>query len=113
MLTTFPSPEIRSRHPVIPQKPSSPEITRLLTAAVINRRFRELLLQDPARALNEGFQGEYFFLSSREQDLVLSIKAVDLGDYASQVSAGLENSIPASSGAWAPVNQPALMMNAE
>jgi hypothetical protein len=36
------------------------ESSRLLTAAVVNRRFRQMLLADPGRALALGYGGEAF-----------------------------------------------------
>jgi hypothetical protein len=88
-------------------------ISRLLTAAVINQRFRELLLNDPAKALSQGFQGEQFALSWEEQDLILSIQADNLGEFASRISSGLTAGVRKGSGSWLPVNQPALVMDAE
>ena len=114
MLTAIPSPLTPSRPAGRRKsKPSSPVISRLLSAAVVNRNFRELLLSDPSLALAQGFQGESFFLSCQERDLILSIRASDLSDFANQIRSGLEDPIPVSSGTWAPVNQPALVMDAE
>jgi hypothetical protein len=62
------------------------EINRLLTAAVINKRFRALLLNDPARALATGFNGENFRLAKEERERVLAIKAQSLADFANQLT---------------------------
>jgi hypothetical protein len=62
------------------------ELSRLITAAVVNQRFRELLLTNPAKAIAKGFNGEVFYLASEEQDLVLSIRASSLADFAMQLA---------------------------
>jgi hypothetical protein len=58
------------------------ELSRLINAAVVNRGFRRLLLSDPARALAAGYNGEDFSLGMEIVDLVLSIRASDLAEFA-------------------------------
>lgn len=60
-------------------------LNQLLCAATVNSRFREVLLHDPAKALATGYYGQTFALTSEEQDLVLSIRARGLEDFAAQV----------------------------
>jgi hypothetical protein len=79
------------------------EINRLLAAAVVSRQFCNLLLTNPARAIEEGFAGERFNLSNAEQDFILSLHVSSLkefgarlhkyisGHYAPAVSALFEN----------------------
>lgn len=62
------------------------ELSRLLTAAVVNQNFRKLLLDDPAIALASGFNGEPFRLASADKDRVLSINANTLADFAMQLT---------------------------
>lgn len=62
------------------------EISRLLTAAVVNQRFCNLLLSNPASALDSGYNGETFSLASEEKDLILSIQANSLSDFARQLA---------------------------
>jgi len=64
------------------------EISRLLTAAVINRRFCQMLLANPANALAHGYNGEAFPLESEVRDRVLSIRAQNLADFAAQLLNG-------------------------
>jgi hypothetical protein len=59
------------------------EICRLLAAAIVNRAFCQLLLEEPFQALQQGYQGETFLLSSEESDLILSIQAASLTEFAS------------------------------
>ena len=62
------------------------ELSRLLTAAVVNKKFRKLLLDDPAIALASGFNGEPFRLASEDKNRVLSINAQSLADFATQLT---------------------------
>ena len=64
------------------------EISRLLTAAVINHRFCQMLLANPANALAFGYNGEAFLLESDVRDRVLSIRAQNLADFAAQLMNG-------------------------
>ncbi len=64
-----------------PPAPSA-NISRLITAAVINQGFRKLLLSNPEKALITGYNGESFSLNGREKALILSIQATTLADFA-------------------------------
>ncbi|HEY9075438.1 MAG TPA: hypothetical protein VIO61_02765 [Anaerolineaceae bacterium] len=59
---------------------------RLLTAAVVNRQFCSLLLQNPELALRNGYQGEKFNLTHEERTVLLSIHANSLTDLAGQLN---------------------------
>lgn len=61
-------------------------LSRLISAAVVNREFCSLLLADPAGALTTGYNGESFQLPMEEQELVRSIHATSLADFAQQLS---------------------------
>jgi hypothetical protein len=71
-----------------PSNPSSSgsELSRLLTAAVVNRGFCKLLLTNPATALERGYNGESFRLGQDEHELILSIRAKSLADFARQLN---------------------------
>lgn len=69
-------------HFITPTHRINPELNRLLTAAVINRNFCELLLSDPANALANGYNGEYFHLANEEKARLLSIRARSLEEFA-------------------------------
>jgi len=64
------------------------EYSKLITAAVVNERFRKLLLTNPELALSMGYSGESFDLSKEEKKQLTSIKAESLEDFASQLSTG-------------------------
>jgi hypothetical protein len=64
------------------------ELSRLLTAAVVNQKFCKLLLTNPARALDAGYNGEAFRLATDEKDRILSIRANSLADFAMQLAGG-------------------------
>jgi hypothetical protein len=59
-----------------------------MSAAVINQKFCHLLLTNPTKALLDGFMGEKFFLSNDEMELVCSIQATNLKDFAAQLVEG-------------------------
>jgi hypothetical protein len=61
------------------------EINRLLAAAVVSSQFCNLLLTDPARAIEEGFAGERFNLSDDEQDFIFALYAPSLKEFASRL----------------------------
>jgi len=63
-----------------------PEVSRLLTAAVINRGFRSMLLNDPAKAIAGGYHGEQFQMGSAEAYQVTSIHASTLAEFAIQLA---------------------------
>lgn len=62
------------------------ELSRLLTAAVVNQDFCKLLLANPAMALATGYNGEPFDLAADEQELISSIRATTLADFATQLT---------------------------
>jgi hypothetical protein len=61
------------------------EYSRILTAAVINPHFRQLLLSNPGKAIDSGYGGERFHLAREEKTHVASIQATSLADFASQL----------------------------
>ncbi len=63
-----------------------PEYSRILSAAVINQQFRDLLINDPDQAISRGFNGESFDLSTKEKDELSSLKGLSLADFASQLA---------------------------
>ena len=69
--------------PTTPQNDA--EINRLLTAAVVNRRFCRLLLSNPLAALAAGYRGEAFNLNQREVKRISGIRATSLRDFALQL----------------------------
>ncbi len=105
---TTPYRQTRNRDP----HPSG-GISRLLAAAVINQGFRDLLLTHPDQALAEGYHEEEFPLDFNEKNLVISIRADSLSDFALQIISGLEDRTRESSGCWIPNNQNALVLDAE
>jgi hypothetical protein len=66
-------------------KSNGREISRLITAAVINRGFCQMLLDNPKSALASGYKGETFALETEEQDFIFSIQAASLAEFATQL----------------------------
>jgi hypothetical protein len=61
-------------------------LSKLFEAAVINRQFCQLLLNQPETAIRQGYLGNSFDLSLEEQALIVSIRATSLPDLAQQVT---------------------------
>lgn len=62
-------------------------LNQLVCAALINDRFREVLLRDPALALATGYHGQSFSLTPEEQNMVVGIRVQKLEDFAAHVHA--------------------------
>lgn len=62
------------------------EYSRIMTAAVVNERFRKLLLSNPSLALKSGYGGEAFYLESEESERISAIKATSLAEFARQMN---------------------------
>jgi hypothetical protein len=67
------------------------ELSRLVTAAVVNQKFCNLLLASPTAALSAGYNGESFNLTLEERELVVSIRASSLTDFATQLTVNGHN----------------------
>ncbi len=65
------------------------QVARLLAAAVVNRKFRQLLLSNPTQALDIGYQGERFLFTRSERELIFSIRAKSLSELAGQLISSL------------------------
>jgi hypothetical protein len=65
---------------------SAPEISRIISAAVINKRFCVALLADPSSAISQGFFGEPFQLSSEQKNRISRIKENSLEGFAAQLA---------------------------
>jgi len=76
-------------------------LNQLVCAATINARFRETLLNNPAKAIANGYFGQSFALTQEERDLVLGIRAKGLEDFAAQVY----SFVSGSASAMAPIRQ--------
>lgn len=63
----------------------SKEVNRVLSAAIVSKTFREALILDPAQAINKGFMGESFVLTSQDRQMLQAIHAETLEDFASQI----------------------------
>jgi hypothetical protein len=68
------------------------EYSRIMTAAVVNERFRKLLLSNPSLAIKTGYGGEAFNLESEESERISAIKATSLAEFASQMNGCLPQS---------------------
>ena len=53
------------------------ELHRLMSAAIVNQRFRSQLLENPIETVRAGYLGHAFALTSDEQEVLASIEARD------------------------------------
>lgn len=70
----------------MPTSMNGRELSRLLSAAVVNQKFCRLLLTNAATAIAAGYNGETFRLGKEDRDLILSIRAKNLADFARQIT---------------------------
>lgn len=63
------------------------ELNRLLSAAVVSKSFRNMLLANPEIAVASGYQGETFNLSPEDQSWLYSIRPANLVDLAANMVA--------------------------
>ncbi len=61
------------------------ELNRLLSAAVVSKNFRNMLLTSPEIALANGYQGEAFNLSDADRSWLFSLKPTSLSDLAANM----------------------------
>jgi hypothetical protein len=62
------------------------EYSRILTAAVVNEKFRKLLLTNPGMAIKNGFGGEAFHLGADEANRIAAIHVSTLAEFARQMN---------------------------
>jgi len=62
------------------------EICRIISAAVVNSRFRENLLADPQKAIAAGYSGEKFNLRKDQTARLSAIRASSLAEFAAQLA---------------------------
>ncbi len=67
-------------------KSTSSEYSRILSAAVINSKFRDMLLSDPMKAISCGYSGEHFNLDHEDKNRLATIRATSLAEFAAQLS---------------------------
>ena len=63
---------------------------RLFAAAIVNSQFRETLLCEPDSALASGYLGQSFSLTDQEMNIVRTVRAKDLTDFAQKVNQALK-----------------------
>jgi len=61
------------------------ELNRLLSAAVVSKSFRNMLLVNPEIAVANGYQGESFNLSDEDRSWLYSMRSTSLVDFAANM----------------------------
>ncbi|NPV75867.1 MAG: hypothetical protein HPY59_05755 [Anaerolineae bacterium] len=69
------------------------ECGRLIHAAVINKRFREMLLANPVKSIETGFSGEDFSFTREDKERIRRIQAKSLEDFAVQLMQVVEKPV--------------------
>ena len=69
---------------VLPAEKS--EFCRILSAAVVNKRFCADLLANPLKAVAAGYSGEKFILQKDQTALLASIQVSSLSEFAAQLA---------------------------
>ena len=67
------------------------ELNRILVAAVINQRFCARLLANPKTAIQAGYRGERFAISSQLLTLLDAIRVETLSEFAQMLHANLDS----------------------
>jgi len=62
------------------------ELSRILSAAVINQGFCSSLLKTPSLAIESGYYGEFFNVNAQEKAKIEAIHASNLVDFATQIT---------------------------
>lgn len=82
MINTHHYPNRTPQNPILKN-----ELSRVISAAVVNRQFCALLLKNPTAALSTGYSGENFSLAQEERAKLGTIRASSLAEFAAQVAA--------------------------
>jgi hypothetical protein len=61
------------------------EISRIMTAAVVNIKFRQDLLRNPMSAIENGFGEETFILEQEQAERLSKIRAQTLEEFATKI----------------------------
>lgn len=81
---------VQQSQPFLSRRHTEPDragLDHLFAAAVVNRQFRKMLLEDPEAALQRGYQGQSFELSRDEHERLTSTRARSLADLARTITA--------------------------
>jgi hypothetical protein len=62
------------------------EVSRIISAAVVNKHFCSALLSNPASAISHGYCGEPFSLTIDQKDRIARIKENSLEGFAAQLA---------------------------
>ena len=72
------------------------ELNRLLSAAVVSKSFRNMLLSNPEIAVSSGYQGEKFNLNAEDRNWLFSMRPTSLVDLAANMVTYQQNLNPES-----------------
>ena len=75
-----------SQTPKNANRSTNSEISRIVSAAVVNKHFCSKLLTNPSFAISQGYGGEPFFLTVEQKDRIATIKENSLEGFAAQLA---------------------------
>ncbi len=64
----------------------NPEISRIVSAAVVNKNFCSKLLSNPTSAISQGYCGEPFSLTAEQKERIGMIRENSLEGFAAQLA---------------------------
>jgi len=64
----------------------NPEISRIVSAAVVNKHFCSNLLANPSSAISQGYCGEPFSLTAEQKERIGMIRENSLEGFAAQLA---------------------------
>ena len=68
------------------RKNNNSEYSRIISAAVINERFRLSLLHSPSQTIDCGYYGEFFNVNAQEKAKIEAIRASNLVEFATGIT---------------------------
>lgn len=82
-------PTLQKAH-IDPNEFARMECGRLIHAAVINKRFMDMLLANPVKSIELGYCGEKFVFTQEEKQRIKHIHAKNLADFSNQLLQAVE-----------------------
>ncbi len=85
MSSLYPHSKPPSINPLA-QRPFFEEIGRIICAAIVDLQYCDWLLADPKAALSAGYNGENFNFPPELEELIYTIQARNLAEFAAQLA---------------------------
>lgn len=63
----------------------NPEFSRLIHAAIINKKFCDMLLKNPVQSIDNGYYGESFHFNKETRERINTVRASSLAEFAQEL----------------------------